>query len=246
YSVYQKIKNNYNLYDIHNLIAIRVIVDDIKACYHALGNIHSIYHPFNEKFKDYISLPRTNMYSSIHTTLFGPEERFVQAQIRTKDMERINNYGLTAYWHINKGLGRLKMQEDLTKKFQFVKSLNEINSLSIDNSEFVYNVKKELFNKNIYVYNAKGEVIELPEDSTPIDFAYRVDEYTGNKIISAFVNDELVALNHKLKNQDRIKIITADYSIGPKIEWIDQVKTVYAKRKIQEHYRNNKNNDLKK
>lgn len=238
YNVYKKLLNNNNLNDIHNLIAIRVIVDDIKACYQALGSIHSIYYPFNEKFRDYISLPKTNMYSSIHTTLFGPEDHLFQAQIRTKEMEVINNYGLTAYWYINKGLARQKMQEDLTKKFQFVKTLSIIDLFSTDNREFVDNIKRELFTGNIYVYNSNGQLIELPEGSVPIDLAFRLGEEIGIKVVKVFVNDKPVPLNYKLQNQDRVKIITDDHSPGLGIEWVDHVSTIYAKRKIQQYYRN--------
>lgn len=149
-------------------------------------------------------------------------------------MDKVASFGLTAYWDIKKGEARNVMQEELKNKYQFFGSLIEINRVFGDNQEFVSQVKQELFSDNIYVYTPKGDIIQLPKDSTPIDFAYEVHTELGNNISKAIVNDEEVPVNYRLKNKDRVRIITDSLSLGPKEEWIDIVKTTKAKRKIRE------------
>lgn len=234
YGVYKRLSQNHKLSDIHDLLALKIMVDDVKSCYQVLGLIHSKYPPINNKFKDYIAMPKTNMYQSLHTTVFGLNEKVVQAQIRTHEMDRIASFGLTAYWDINKGLARNVMQEDLSKKFQFFKSLGEINKTTSDDQEFFIEVKKELFDSNIYVYTTKGDVIELPIGSTPIDFAYKIHTDIGNTAVSAIVNDKYVGLDCELQNKDRVRIVTDTLSYGPKQEWLEIAHTSYAKRKIKE------------
>ncbi len=234
YGIYKRLKEEGKLSDIHDLIALKIMVDSIDNCYRTLGIIHSIYHPLNDKFKDYISNPKTNMYKSLHTTVFGPNERLVQTQIRTFEMDNIASHGLTAYWDISKGEAREKMQEDLKDKYQFFKSLKEINKVFGDNQEFVYQVKEELLRDKIYVYTTKGEIIELPKGSTAIDLAYKLGSDIGNSMVSAEVNGEIVLPEHELHNKDRVRIITNFYSYGPKDSWLDVVKTTHAKRKIKE------------
>ena len=232
YGIYKSINEGNKMSDIHDLLALKIMVDDITNCYKALGLIHHKYHPINSRFKDYICNPKTNMYRSLHTTVFGPEEKLVQTQIRTFDMDKVASFGLTTYWDINKGKARKVMQEDLRSKFQFFKSLTEINMVFGDNQEFVNQIKTELFSDKIYVYTSKGEIIELPKGATPIDFAYKLDENTGNTMVAAIINDEYVSVDRPLKNKDRVKIITDDLSFGPREEWIDKAQTSYAKQKI--------------
>ena len=234
YGIYKRLEEGHKVSDIHDLLSLKIMVDKIKNCYITLGMIHSQYNPINERFKDYIYNPKTNMYRSIHTTVFGPDERLVQTQIRTFDMDEVASFGLTAYWEINKGKAREKMQEDLTNQFQFYKSLRQIDKMFSDNEEFVTQVKKELFNKKIYVFTPKGNTIELPIGSTPIDFAYSIHTAIGNSMVGAIVNDENVPVDYILKNKDRIKILTDSNSKGPKEEWIDIAQTTKAKRKIKE------------
>ncbi len=234
YGIYKHLLQGEKISDIHDLLSLKVMVDEIENCYITLYLVHNMYHPINERFKDYICNPKTNMYSSLHTTVFGPDDRLVQTQIRTFEMDNIASFGLTAYWDINKGEARTKMQEDLKNKYQFFKSLNEINKMFGDNKEFVDQVKTELFSDKVYVYTTKGDVIELPKGATPIDFAYKVNASLGNTMVAAMVNDEYVPVDHVLQNKDRIKIITDELSFGPREEWIDSAKTSYAKRKIKE------------
>ncbi len=234
YGIYKRLNKGQKISDIHDLLSLKIMVDDIANCYQTLGLIHQEYHPINEKFKDYICNPKTNMYRSLHTTVFGPEDRIVQTQIRTFDMDKVASFGLCAYWDIEKGNARDVMQEDLKNKYQFFKSLVEINKVFADNQEFVWQVKSELFADKIYVYTTKGEIIELPKGSTAIDFAYKINSDVGNTMVSAIVNDKMVDPDYILNNKDRVRIITDIMSYGPKEEWIDVVQTTIAKRKIKE------------
>ncbi len=241
YGIYKFLSEGYKISDIHDLLALKIMVDEIDNCYRTLGLIHKEYHPINNEFKDYICNPKTNMYRSLHTTVFAPDDRIVQAQIRTFDMDKVASFGLTAYWDTMKGDARDVMQNELRDRNQFFKSLNEINSMFTDNKEFVSSVKKELFSDNVYVYNTKGEVIEMPKGSTIIDLAYKMNPLLGPTMIGAFVNDEYVDVGYVLKNKDRVRIVCNDLSFGPREEWIDIAKTSYAKKMIKEF---NKNSNL--
>ena len=237
YGIYKRLSEGHKLSDIHDLLALKIMVDEIENCYIGLYLVHSKYKPINDKFKDYICNPKTNMYRSLHTTVFGPEDRLVQTQIRTFDMDKIASFGLTAYWDIEKGKARDVMQDDLKQKYQFFKSLIEINSIFGDNQQFVNQVKNELFANKIYVYTTKGDIIELPIGSTIIDYAYKLDTDIGNTMVGAFVNDEYVTVDYVLHNKDRVRIITNDLSYGPREEWLDIAKTSLAKSKIKEFNR---------
>ena len=234
YGIYKKISEGQKISDIHDLFALKIMVNEVENCYKALYYIHNQYHPVNGKFKDYICNPKTNMYSSLHTTVFGPNDSLVQTQIRTFDMDKIASFGLSTYWDIEKGKARDVMQDDLKEKYQFFKSLTEINAMFGDNQEFVSHVKMELFSDNIYVFTSSGEIKQLPKGSTVIDFAYQIHTDVGNTMVAAIVNDEYVPVDYQLKNKDRIRIITDNLSFGPREDWIDKAHTVKAKRKICE------------
>ena len=234
YGIYKRLESGKKLKDIHDLIALKIMVDEIEECYKLLYLVHCQYHPINNAFKDYICNPKTNMYQSLHTTVIGPDGRLIQAQIRTFNMDKIASFGLTTYWEINKDNAREKMQEDLNKKYQFFKSLIEIDSMFGDNQEFITQVKNELFADKVYVYTTKGDVLELPVGSTPIDFAYKIHTDIGNTMVSAIVNDEIVPFDYRLQNKDRIKIVTDKLSIGPEYDWLSIATTTRAKRRIKE------------
>lgn len=234
YGLYKQINKGRKIVDVHDLVALKIMVDDINDCFRTLGYVHSVYPPINSKFKDYIFNSKTNMYQSLHTTVFGPEDRLVQIQIRTHDMDKIDTYGLTAYWELHKNDAEETMQDDLKSKFQFFKSITELNSIISDNAEFVNGVKRELFNTTIYVYTPKGDIVELPKGSTPIDFAYKLHTDIGNTMVGAIVNDDYVNVGYILQNKDRIKIITDPLSFGPRLEWQDKAKTIKAKRHIRQ------------
>ena len=239
YGIYKRLNEGHKVSDIHDLLSLKIMVDDIATCYQTLGFVHQEYHPINDKFKDYICNPKTNMYRSLHTTVFGPEDRLVQTQIRTFDMDKVASFGLSAYWDIEKGNARNVMQDELKNKYQFFKSLVEINKVFADNQEFVWQVKSELFSDKIYVYTTKGEIIELPKGSTAIDFAYKIHSDIGNTMVSAIVNDKMVDPDYILHNKDRVRVITDIMSYGPREEWIDKVQTTKAKRKIKEFRKEN-------
>ena len=238
YGIYKRLEDGHKVTNIHDLLSLKIMVDGIKNCYIALGMIHSQYHPINNRFKDYIYNPKTNKYRSLHTTVFGPDERLVQTQIRTFDMDKVASFGLTAYWEIKKGEAREEMQRELSNKFQFYKSLKQING-SFSDDEFVQKVREEVFSDKIYVYTPKGEIIELPKGSTPIDFAYSIHSKIGDEMIKAIVNNEEVPFDYTLKTKDRIKIVTDTLASGPQKEWLDIIHTTKAKRKIKEYIKNN-------
>ena len=237
YGIYKKLSEGHKISEIHDLLALKIMVDNISNCYETLGLVHCKYHPINDKFKDYICNPKTNMYQSLHTTVFGPNDKIIQMQIRTFDMDKIDTYGLTTYWELNKGNARYLMQNDLKTKFQFYKSLTDIDILFKDNMEFIDQVKEELFSKKIYVYTSKGDIIELPYGSSVIDFAYKIHTDIGNTMVGAIVNDEYVPVDYILKNKDRVKILTDSLSFGSHEEWEKIVKTSNARRKIREFNR---------
>lgn len=239
YGIYKRLNEGNKLSDIHDLLALKIMVNEVANCYYTLGIIHQEYHPINDKFKDYICNPKTNMYQSLHTTVFGLDDRLVQTQIRTFDMDKVASFGLTAYWDEQKGKARDVMQEDLKQKFQFFKSLTEINSMFGDNQQFVNQVKTELFTDRIYVYTTKGDIMELPKGATPIDFAYKIHTDIGNTMVGVFVNNEFVPIDYTLKNKDRVRIVTDELSYGPRENWIDKAQTSLAKRKIKEFNKNN-------
>ena len=174
------------------------------------------------------------MYQSLHTTIFGPYERLIQIKIRTNSMDKTASYGISALWDTSKGQARYVMQEQLREKFQFYKSLTEIDKMFQDNQDFVDQIKNELFIKNVYAYTPDGTIIELPSGSTIIDYAYKIDPINAPFMVDAMVNDEPVASNYTIKNMDIIKIITSKLSTGPKPEWEQSATTSYAKKRIKE------------
>ena len=238
YGIYRAISEGKKISDIHDLLALKIMVEKVSECYRALGIVHSQYHPVNSMFKDYIYNPKTNMYRSIHSTVFGPDERLVQTQIRTIDMDRVASFGLMAYWDIHKGNARNLMQEELRTRYQFFESLLEINSVFGDNQEFVRQVKEELFADKIYVYTSKGEIIELPKGATVIDFAYKIHTEIGDTMVYAMVNEKKVEPDHVLDNNDRVRVITDVLSFGPRQEWLSKAVTTKARRRINEFNKN--------
>ena len=234
YGIYRRRCEGQEMRNIHDLLALKVIVNEVASCYLSLGYIHSLYKPINSKFKDYICNPKTNMYSSLHTTVFGEEGKLVQTQIRTFDMDKIASFGLTAYFDINKGNARKIMQEELKNKYQFFSSLLEINSVFADNQEFVNQIKNELFSSKVYIYGTDGKIVELPKGSTIIDYAFNLESDIGYTMIGAVVNDEYKDVDYILKNNDRVRIIRDDLSFGLREEWITKAVTTKAKKRIKE------------
>jgi len=241
YGIYKKFKTGHKLDDIHDLFAIKIMVDSVSNCYNALRIVHHSYRPIDSKFKDYICNAKTNMYRSLHTTVFGPGERSVHNQIRTYDMDKIATHGITSYWDVEKGNARQVMQQDLKEKYQFFQSLVEINAMFGDNQDFVNQVRRELLSQNIYVYTTEGKTIALPVGATPIDFAYEVDPRQAITLVYAKVNDEYVSIDYSLQNKDIVQLITDPLAYGPKPEWEEKATTAKAKRLIREF-----NNSIKR
>ena len=239
YSIYNKLNKGKNWNDIFDLLALRILVDTEQECYVALGLIHSKYRPIPKRFKDYISRPKTNMYQSLHTTVFGIDGYLFEIQIRTHDMDKIAEYGIASHWSYKENGGSTpskNMQNDMEQKLQFFRNIIELQEENLQDEDFVNTVKSDVLKANIYVFTPKGDVIELPNGSTPIDFAYKVHTEVGNKMVGAVVNNSIVPLDYVLKNNDIIKINTSKSSLGPNKEWINIAKTSQAKNKIKSFF----------
>lgn len=237
YSIYKKLDKGKKFSDIYDLLALRVYVNTEQECYKALGIIHSKYKPIPKRFKDYIAMPKTNMYQSLHTTVFGVDDYLFEIQIRTYEMDEIAERGIASHWsYKEQGSNKLATQNGMEKKLQFFRSIMEINNDSATDEEFINSLKDDL-SDSIYVFTPKGDVIELPSGSTPIDFAYRVHSGVGDKMVGAIVNNNIVPLDYELKNNDIIKINTNKSSAGPSREWIDIATTSQAKNKIRNFFK---------
>lgn len=233
YHLYKKLNKGYKLNDIHDLINFKLIVEDDEDPYRVLGLIHKLYTPMNNKFKDYIACPKTNMYRSLHTTVFGPDNHLIQFQIKTKTMDDINTIGLAAYWKYFKEEGKVKMQHELKLNYQFFNTLRDLNDVIDSDSDYIARVKQEIFSNNIYVYTLRGDIIELPNGATVIDFAYKIHTDIGNHLYKAFINGKEVKLTHKLSTKDRIMLLQKETS-HPQPSWLEHVITSTAKRKIKD------------
>ncbi|MBP3461862.1 MAG: bifunctional (p)ppGpp synthetase/guanosine-3',5'-bis(diphosphate) 3'-pyrophosphohydrolase [Bacilli bacterium] len=235
YSIYKKLDKGKKFNDIYDLLALRVFVETKPECYKALGIIHSKYRPIPKRFKDYIAMPKTNMYQSLHTTVFGDYGYLFEIQIRTYEMDEVAERGIASHWAYKENNGNAKslMQNNMEQKLQFFRSIIELNSEETKDEDFINSVKEDVFNNTIYVFTPNGDVIELPNGSTPIDFAYKVHTKVGDKMVGAIVNNNIVSIDYKLKNNDIVKINTNQNSFGPSREWVNIVKTNHAKNKIK-------------
>lgn len=238
YGIYKAILQGMELRDIHDLRNLKIILPNEDDCYLTLGKVHKEYHPLNNKFKDYICNPKTNLYQSLHTTVFAPNDILVQVQIKTFDMEQIASYGLAGYFYINNETGRKKIQKTVRNRFQFYDSLKEIDRAFSDNNEFVNYAKSEILGDKVYLYTPEGDVIELPLGANAIDLAYRIDDELGNKIDKVLVNDEEYPIDKALKTGDIVKIITND-NVEPSRKLEKLAATTSTKIKIRK-YLNNK------
>lgn len=248
YSIYKKLEKGKRFSEIYDLLALRILVDTEQDCYQALGIIHSKYRPKPRRFKDYIAMPKTNMYQSLHTTVFGVDGQLFEIQIRTYDMDRVAEYGIASHWsYKERGSVKAVMQNEMEQKLQFFRAIMDLRKEQDNPEEFVNTVKKEVFQNMIYVFTPLGDVIELPNGSTPIDFAYKVHSKVGDHAVGAIVNSNMVPLDYKLKSDDIVKIITNNNSAGPSREWINIVATTQAKNKIKAFFNKaNKEENLKK
>ena len=229
YSIYKKLDKGKSFNEIYDLLALRVFVDTEAECYQVLGLIHSKFRPIPKRFKDYIAMPKTNMYQSLHTTVFGIDGQLFEIQIRTYEMDKIAECGIASHWSYKEG--KSNMQDQMEQKLQFFRFIMELKN----EDNFVTSVKEEVLNDTIYVFTPMGDVVELPNGSTPIDFAYRVHSKVGDTTVGAIVNNNIVPLDYKLKSNDIIKINTNKNS-SPSQEWLNIVKTSQAKNKIKAYF----------
>ncbi|MGN0403451.1 MAG: RelA/SpoT family protein [Acetatifactor sp.] len=240
FSIYKKMKNqNKTLDQIYDLFAVRIIVDDIKDCYAALGVIHEMYKPIPGRFKDYIAMPKANMYQSLHTTLIGTTGQPFEVQIRTFEMHKAAEYGIAAHWKYKEASDGKKVQAQEEEKLAWLRQILEWQRDLSDNREFMNLLKNDLdlFSDNVYCFTPTGEVKNLPAGSTPIDFAYSIHSAVGNKMVGARVNGKLVTIDYVIKNGDRIEIMTSQNSKGPSRDWLNVVKSTQAKNKINQWFK---------
>ena len=237
YSIYKKLDKGKKFNDIYDILALRVLVDTEQECYLALGLIHSKYKPVPNRFKDYIAMPKTNLYQSLHTTVFGVDGKLFEIQLRTFEMHKIAEYGIASHWSY-KAHGSVKTVKDsMEAKLQIFRNIMELNEEADTSEEFINSIKKDvLTSDSIYVYTPKGDVIELPVGATPVDFAYRVHSEVGNTLVGAIVNENIVPLDYHLKTGDIIKVNTSKASRGPNKDWLNFVITSQAKNKIKSFY----------
>lgn len=238
YSIYNKMQNGKKFEEIYDILALRVYVNTESECYLTLGLIHSKYKPLSNRFKDYIAMPKENMYQSLHTTIFGVGGELYEIQIRTYEMDKIAEYGIASHWAYKEKIDESQaIKNVMEQKLQMFRNIIESSKSEAENDEeFVNTVKKEALDNNIYVYTPKGDVKELPYGSTPIDFAYKVHSKIGDKMVGAIVNDNIVPLDYKLKDGDIVKINVNKNSKGPSKEWINIAFTSLARNRIKGFY----------
>ena len=242
YSIYNKMKRlNVQFHDLYDITAVRVIVDTEKECYEVLGLIHSQFKPIPGRFKDYIAMPKGNMYQSLHTSVIGPKQKPLEVQIRTWKMHEVAEYGVAAHWRY-KEKGSQKANSDTDKQFSWMRKLVEYNKDTTDAEDYVNSVKLDLFSDQVFAFTPNGDVIDLPVNATPVDFSYRIHSDVGHRTVGALINGRIAQLDTKLKNGDIVEILTSKVQ-APKLGWLNFVVTKQASSKIRQWFKKNKRED---
>ena len=241
YSIYKKMQRDHKeLSEIYDLLAIRVLVDSVKDCYGALGVVHSLWRPIPGRFKDYVAVPKSNMYQSLHTTVASGSGQPLEIQIRTWEMHRISEYGVAAHWRYKESGGSSAMgsgESKLNERLNFVRQLLEWHNDVSDSREYVETVKADMFADEVFVFTPRGDVIDMPQGSVPIDFAYRIHTDVGNRCVGAKVNGRIVPLDYKLNNGDIVEVITSKQSTGPSRDWLNIAGSSDTRNKIKSWFK---------
>lgn len=239
YSIYAKMRREQKSYqDLYDITAVRVIVDTEKECYEVLGLVHSAFKPIPGRFKDYIAMPKNNMYRSLHTSVIGPRGKPLEVQIRTQEMHEVAEYGIAAHWKYKESGKPSRASSEEDQKFTWLRKLIEFQQDIKDAKEYVDSVKLDLFSDQVFVFTPKGDVIDLPAEATPLDFAYRIHTEVGHRCIGSMVNGKIVPLETKLNNGDIVEVLTSKKE-NPRLDWINIVVTNQAKSRIRQWFKKN-------